>query len=145
MRLEKVMVNGEVLYRQIPEENEQACETGTEPTKERTNKQSVKGGVDAARSAVQALGRLLDQGAQALGKKVFKGISSVFSNVKKEKTIGDRELIRLLPHLDREGRHDVYLKLRANPKRLDEAQLSALLPYLSKEDFDDLCAHYREK
>ena len=145
MRLEKVIVNGEVLYRQIPEGNEQASEASTEHADAPTCMQRIKQSADAARTAAHTLCKHLEQGTLALGKKVFKGISSVFSNVKKEKTSGEGELIRLLPHLDREGRHDVYLKLRANPKRLDEAQLSALLPYLSKEDFDNLCAYDREK
>ena len=52
-------------------------------------------------------------------------------------------MMRLLPHLDAEGRHAIYQSLSADRTRLDGLPLGEVLPYLEKEDFEALCRLYR--
>ena len=145
MRLEKIYLNGEVLYREIPEQEEKETPASTAPSETLSFFKRALSGISGAFTGAIALGKRIEAGSCALGKRLGEKLRGILTHDKKLEIHDDGDLIRLLPHLDVEGRHEVYLKLRAAPNRLDAAQLGALLPYLSSEDFEALCEYYREK
>lgn len=144
MRLERVYLNGEVLYREIPEENE-ADSTNEEKRNSPSFAERARTKAGAVIASARTITKRLEDGAHALGTRIYEGAHALLPHIKK--TEGDEweTTIRLLPHLDAEGRHRVYLGLREDKRRLDKVQLGALLPYLCKEDFDSLCSVYREE
>ena len=145
MRLEKVYLNGEAYYREIPEE-----ECSTAPRAKREDSPSLyekvkartEGAIQSARSTLNKVTHSLE----GVGKRVTGGVRAFISSTKKRAKADDvGELMHLFAHLDATGRHELYLALCADKKRLDTAQLGALLPYLDDADFDALCRLYRKE
>ena len=146
MRLEKVYVNGEAYYREIPEEETEKTEVQSQAHEAPSFYKKTKANVSTAVARARAFGKRVCDGADALGKKISDGVRAVLHGARKG-CEGEEisELMRLLPHMDAEGRHEVYLALSQSRERLDRARLGDLLPYLAPEDFEALCRIYREE
>ena len=145
MRLEKVMIDGEVYYREIADE-----EDGEVP------EDSVSD--DSQQTSVnydEWLDRL-GQGIRRFHKKAKVRMKDFYGRIKsgagrllkRRETTKEEELLGLLPYMDEEGRHAVLLRILETPDVLLECDVESMLPDFTQKDRDVLILfmveHYPE-
>lgn len=143
MRLEKVFINGEVLYREIPEEDTEQKTSGEQRAKKASAREHAREHTHAALARARELGKKIRESADTITRRISEGVLSLLPSEKKGEKSDYRDMMRLLPHLDAEGRHAIYQSLSADRTGLDGLPLGEVLPYLEKEDFEALCRLYR--
>ena len=156
MKLEKVIIDGNVYYREVkdeevkeqPEENAQGKDesVGTDK-KEKTDAQMFfekmgKGAKDVSVKIVhgaKAVGSKITVGAKDIGVKIKEGTERLFSKDKStDPNSTEAKLLRLLPYMNKEDAHELCEKILASPCMFQKINVAEIMPFVTQEDCDAL-------
>ena len=131
MRFEKITIDGQTYYRELPDEKSTKREETKTKGREALGKiwQTI---CDIAKKGM-CLINVAHRAFSLVGKKEC-GSCEMDPPSQHE----NDALFPLLPHMDEEGRHKVYLWLMESPEHLGGSSLSAMLSYFSAEERDAL-------
>lgn len=129
MRLEKVIIDGVVYYKEIAQEEVSARPEEVAEAQEDTFRKFRK---HAQQSLQKALAFIKAKGEVVKGK-VREGWERLL-----RAPDNDDDILLLLPYMDEESRSEVFRQLIKNTRELKECSLERLLPYFRGEECDTL-------
>ena len=146
MKLEKVIIDGQVYYREVVEESKTEAFTEQGPDLgERAGREQERSSAHSEEwfkkvgKGIRDIGDHIVTGVDNLSKKIQTGAERLFSRDKStDENSTEAKLLKLLPYMDEDGRHDIFLELMENPESLKNVDLGAILPFFTKEDCDAL-------
>ena len=143
MKLEKIIIDGQVYYKEVPTQDAEGSDMHTDCSQGSSDCHGDNLGLLADK--VHAFGARVVRGTVAFACGLHEKAKKHFFKAQFRKESTSKRLLCLLPYMDDAGRHDVFLRFCSSLAELSEDELILALPFFCPADRDSLFLRYIEE